>query len=143
MVHKLRNNYLLYLITLISIILLLIGSLIWTSVSLIWGQRLTLFFIGILLYLLVFLGVDPILKGIIFTLIPIGSGEIFSVLLELIPRDFYQQWLEVDTTRGGSPVSLFALLVLALIIKLSKEKPYIKQLEENKKKQNIWESKDG
>ncbi|MFG6115376.1 hypothetical protein ACGTN9_09300 [Halobacillus sp. MO56] len=129
-VEQLRKNNKVYLITLISVMILMIGSAALTSISLIWGQRLILFFLSVMLYLMVFLGVNPIFKGIIFTLIPIALGEIFTELLEFVPEEFYQKWLEADTVRGGSPASLSFILFIVLVVKLSKVKPYFQQLEE-------------
>ncbi|WP_163538424.1 hypothetical protein [Gracilibacillus sp. YIM 98692] len=130
LIYLLRENNVYYLIALIIVFVSLIGSAIWTSVSLIWGQRLLIVCLSTMIYLMVFLGVNPIIKGMSLTLIPSAIIIILPELLKLIPTDIYEQWISIDTARGRGPVSLFVFVVLGIVIKLSKIKPYIKKLAE-------------
>ncbi|KHE67109.1 hypothetical protein [Halobacillus sp. BBL2006] len=133
-IDLLRDNHRLYLITLLCVFIFLIGSMAMTNLSQFWGQRLIIINISIMVYLMVFLGVDPILKGIFLTMIPFIILVIINELIVFVPTDMNKKWIDVDTARGGGPYSILAFITLVIVIKVFKITPYIRSLEEDVKK---------
>lgn len=135
-IYKLRDSQKFYLLNFVLILIGLVSSMILTSESIIWGQRLIIFWIGLLVYVSVFLGVDPMIKGVGLTLLPMGLTALFVQILEYVPVNFYNKWLEADTVKGG-PVSLFFYIVLFIVLKVFKVEPYMLMLarkQQNKSK---------
>jgi hypothetical protein len=140
LIYGLRENNIFYFISVIIVFIFLIFAMALTSVSLQWGQRLIIVGLFILIYLTVFLGVNPILKGVSLTLLHLVTTIAFTALLEqlleqFVPNDLYQKWFEDDTRFSIGGGNLF--IVLAIILKFLKIKPYIKELEkkEDEKRQ--------
>jgi hypothetical protein len=137
LIYRLRGNNILYFISTIIIFIFLICAMALTSVSLHWGQRLIIVGLFILTYVTVFLGVNPILKGVSLTLLHLVITIAFTALLEqFVPNDFYQKWFEDNNPRFLIGGGIF-LIVLAIILKFLKIEPYIKELEkkEDEKRQ--------
>ncbi|KGX89933.1 hypothetical protein [Pontibacillus marinus] len=127
-IYKLRDSEKFYLLNFVFILIGLVSSMILTSESIIWGQRFIIFWIGLLVYVTVFLGVDPMIKGIGLTLLPMGVTALFVQILEYVPVNVYNKWLEVDTVKGGGPVSLFFYIMLFIVLKVFKVEPYMLML---------------
>lgn len=107
----------------------MIGSAILTSVSILMGQVLIILSIYLAVYIFVFFGVSPIWKGLFLALIPfLPTWGIISVL-ELLPSNFYEKWLVVDTVRGNGPASVIFLINLYIVQKIFNVVPYIKTIE--------------
>ncbi|QHE50805.1 hypothetical protein [Pontibacillus sp. HMF3514] len=136
-IYKLRDSQKFYLLNFVFILIGLVSSMILTSESIIWGQRLIIFWIGLLVYISVFLGVDPMIKGVGLALLPMGITGVFIQILENVPVIYYNKWLEADTVRGGGPVSLFFYMILFIVLKVFKVEPYMLKLareQQNKSK---------
>ncbi|WP_394218812.1 hypothetical protein [Halobacillus trueperi] len=111
-IWKLRNNDNLLLVVFISMLVTLIGGAILTTISLIFAKFVIIISIAIMIYLMVFLGVNPIYKGLFFMLIPVLSTFALTKLLELLPNEMYPNWIAVDTARGYGPAGIFFFLWL-------------------------------
>ncbi|ARI75713.1 hypothetical protein [Halobacillus mangrovi] len=131
-IFLLRRNNRLYLITLFSVFIFLIGSMALTQALPLPGRQMILLWISMMVYLMVFLGVDPILKGVAFSLVPTGTLMFLKEWVEFAP-DVIGKWIAADTTRGG-PAGFIFFAILLGVIKVSKVEPYIKWLEKQKRK---------
>jgi hypothetical protein len=132
LIYKIRKNNIFYFISIVCSFIFLIGGMALTNVNFEWGQRVIIVGIFMITYLMVFLGVNPIIKGIVLTLIPLVSTITFTALLEkYVPNHFYQEWL-IDSNPRTSLGGIIFLIIIAIVLKLSRVKPYIKKLEKNK-----------
>ncbi|MFG6118067.1 hypothetical protein [Thalassobacillus sp. B23F22_16] len=130
-IYKAREKSTYYLVGLFMVIILMIASGWFTTVSFVWGQRfITLSFI-IVTYVLFFLNVDPIKKGVLLALIPaLGTIIILVIHDAVVPEGFYPEWLDAETSnpRNGRVSALYMILTF-IVLKLSKVKPFIHVVE--------------
>ena len=127
-VYLLRENYTLFkLAVLLSGIGFLLSIFI-MSVSKTWSLILLGVFFVILQYLLIYLGVDPYYKGIIYTLLPIFFTIVITLSLHQIP--IVNSLFENIDVRRGVLTYPIGIILMVLTIKLFDVKPYIQILEE-------------
>ncbi len=126
-IYKLRDSQTFYLLNFVLILIGLVSSMILTSESIIWGQQFIIFWIGLLVYVTVFLGVDPMINGVGLTLVPMGITALFVQILEFVPVNVYNKWLEADAVKGGL-ASLFFYIVLFIVLRIFKVEPYMLML---------------
>ncbi|MBH0231423.1 hypothetical protein [Halobacillus yeomjeoni] len=127
-IHKLRESDKLLMLVIGSVVLFMIAGAISTGGSMLLGRSVIILSIMALTYLFVFLGVDPIYKGIALLFIPLVFTYLFIQALEVVPETFYQKWLSPDTVRGQGPESIFFLLMVQVTVKIFGVKPYIREL---------------
>ncbi|WLR47452.1 hypothetical protein LC065_18365 [Halobacillus litoralis] len=133
-IHHLRKNEKHLLIAVFfSIAMVIIGGIL-TGTSLSFGRIVLISSIAIMVYLLWFIGVDPIWKGFGLLVFAFGITFIFSELVAMIPINIYDQWLSADTVKGVTFESVFFLLMLKLISKWAGFEPYIEYLVNKEKK---------
>ncbi|MGR9050735.1 hypothetical protein ACQ4XT_19030 [Halobacillus faecis] len=139
LIHHLRKNekHLLTAVFL-SMAMLIIGGIL-TGTHLQFGKQVMIISIGLMVYLLWFLGVDPIWKGFGLLGFAFGITFAFSELIDMVPINIYDQWLSADTVKGVTLEGIFFLVMLKLISKWTGIEPYIEQLM-NKKKEKESES---
>ncbi|MCA0984342.1 hypothetical protein LCL89_09815 [Halobacillus yeomjeoni] len=127
-IHKLRESDKLLMIVIGSVVLFMIAGAISTGTSMLLGRSVIIVSIMALTYLFIFLGVDPVYKGIALLFIPLVLTYVFIQALEWVPETFYEKWLSADTVRGQGPESIFFLLMVQITVKMFNVKPYIREL---------------
>ncbi|WP_431802309.1 hypothetical protein [Halobacillus andaensis] len=124
-IYKARENRNYFVAAMMIAIVLMIVSGAFTTVSFVWGSRFIEFSLYITTYILFFMNVDPLLKGMVLALIPVlGTLAFFSLHDALVPDDFYPAWLNAETASprhsGSGAVYMIAVFI---VTKIAKVKP--------------------